>query len=60
MGKRGRAGKPTKPRIPHGDRADRINADEPEPPDDDVRCPDWASEDARAIWQRLAPGLEGT
>ena len=58
MGKRGPAAKPTKLRILHGDRADRINSDEPEPPEDEVRCPDWASDDAQAIWQRLAPGLE--
>jgi hypothetical protein len=34
MGKSGPAAKPTKLRVLHGDRADRINADEPEPPED--------------------------
>ncbi|MFF5093571.1 MULTISPECIES: phage terminase small subunit P27 family [Actinosynnema] len=58
MGRRGPAAKPTGLRILHGDRADRINDAEPVPPVQDIACPDWASEDARAIWTRLAPGLE--
>lgn len=57
MGKRGPAGKPTQLRMLHGDRNDRINTDEPAPPESEVVCPDWASDQARGIWNRLAPGL---
>ncbi|WP_440901640.1 phage terminase small subunit P27 family [Actinosynnema sp.] len=58
MGRRGPAAKPTSLRVLHGDRADRINSSEPVPPTQEVTCPDWASDGARAIWARLAPGLE--
>ncbi|ACU37172.1 phage terminase small subunit P27 family [Actinosynnema mirum] len=58
MGKRGPAAKPTSLRVLHGDRADRINHSEPVPPAQEITCPDWASDAARAIWDRLAPGLE--
>jgi P27 family predicted phage terminase small subunit len=57
MGKRGPAAKPTALRILHGDRADRINTDEPAPPEQEITCPEWASDNARAIWERMAPGL---
>lgn len=57
MGKRGLAAKPTPLRILHGDRPDRINEAEPVPPTQEIVCPDWASEVARSIWDRLAPGL---
>ncbi|WP_204456185.1 phage terminase small subunit P27 family [Actinokineospora baliensis] len=57
MGKRGPAAKPTALRILHGDRPDRINTNEPAPPEQEITCPDWASDAARAIWERLAPGL---
>ncbi|SDC25534.1 phage terminase small subunit P27 family [Actinokineospora iranica] len=57
MGKRGPAAKPTALRVLHGDRPDRINTHEPAPPMQDITCPDWASDAARAIWARLAPGL---
>lgn len=58
MGKRGPAAKPTALRILHGDRSDRINDREPVPPTQEITCPDWASDSAREIWARLAPGLE--
>ncbi|MFD8494253.1 phage terminase small subunit P27 family [Amycolatopsis sp. NPDC059657] len=58
MGKRGPVGKPTALRILHGDRADRINDTEPVPPASDITCPDWASDAARGVWERLAPALQ--
>ena len=57
MGKRGPAGKPTQLRILHGDRKDRINHDEPSPPEQAVTCPEFLSDAAKQIWERLAPGL---
>ncbi|MCU1680848.1 MAG: phage terminase, small subunit, family [Amycolatopsis sp.] len=60
MGKRGPDAKPTALRILHGDRKDRINDAEPVPPTSDITCPDWASGQARGIWERLAPGLEAS
>ncbi|MEV8438797.1 tetratricopeptide repeat protein [Actinosynnema sp. NPDC051121] len=57
MGKRGPAPKPTSLRVLHGDRPDRINTREPVPPDAEVEPPDWLSDSARAIRDRLAPGL---
>lgn len=57
MGKRGPDAKPTALRILHGDRKDRINDTEPIPPTSEITCPEWASEAAREIWERLAPGL---
>ncbi|WP_158885061.1 phage terminase small subunit P27 family [Amycolatopsis anabasis] len=57
MGKRGPAGKPTSLRILHGDRKDRINSAEPQPPSAEVTAPDWLSEKARGIWDRLAPSM---
>lgn len=57
MGKRGPAPKPTNLRVLDGDRKDRINTSEPVPADVDVAPPDWLSEDARAVWERLAGDL---
>jgi P27 family predicted phage terminase small subunit len=57
MGRRGSVPKPTSLRILHGDRQDRINNAEPVPPIEEIVCPDWASDTARAIWERLGPGL---
>lgn len=57
MGRRGPAAKPTALRMLHGDRKDRINISEPSPPEQEIVCPDWASDAARTIWERLAPGL---
>jgi P27 family predicted phage terminase small subunit len=57
VGKRGPAPKPTSLRILHGDRKDRVNTDEPVPPTEEIVCPDWASDAARTVWDRLAPGL---
>ncbi|MFD1048130.1 P27 family phage terminase small subunit, partial [Kibdelosporangium lantanae] len=57
MGRRGPAPKPTSLRILHGDRQDRINTSEPVPPATEVTAPDWLSDKARQIWDRLAPSL---
>lgn len=50
MGKRGPAPKPTNLRILHGDRADRINRNEPKPTDAAPECPPWLDDDARKVW----------
>lgn len=57
MGKRGPAAKPTSLRILHGDRKDRVNTSEPVPPALAIEPPEWLSDKARAIWDRLAPSL---
>lgn len=57
MGKRGPAPKPKTLRILHGDRRGRINDAEPVPSSAAVVCPEWSSEQARAVWERLAPDL---
>lgn len=57
MGKRGPAPKPTNLRRLHGDRADRINTDEPQPDTADVERPDWVLGVAAEVWDRLAPDL---
>ncbi|MFI7118590.1 hypothetical protein [Amycolatopsis sp. NPDC049868] len=43
----------------HGDRPDRIDHAEPIPPENEVIAPVNPSDDARAAWDRLAPGLIG-
>ena len=58
VGRRGPAGAPTNVRILRGDRKDRINAHEPVPATMVVEAPAWLSEDARAVWDRLAGDLE--
>jgi P27 family predicted phage terminase small subunit len=50
VGKRGPAPKPTNLRILHGDRADRINRNEPKPSDALPVCPPWLDDDARKVW----------
>lgn len=57
MGKRGPAPKPTALRVLHGDRRDRINDQEPVPPDGEIVPPEEISPDARQVWERLAPSL---
>lgn len=57
MGKRGPQPKPTALRVLHGDRPDRINDDEPMPAEGEVTAPEDLSDDARAVWDRLAPDL---
>lgn len=58
MGKRGPAPKPTALRVLHGDRPDRINADEPLPAEGEMEAPETLSDDARSVWNRLAPDLD--
>lgn len=57
MGARGAKPKPTALKVLHGDRPDRINDAEPIPPEQEVAAPEDLSDDARAAWDRLAPGL---
>lgn len=62
MGRRGPAPTPTALRVLRGNPSGkRINHDEPSPPPiapDDVlaRCPKWLTGDAKALWERIAPG----
>lgn len=58
MGERGPSPKPTNLRMLHGDRDDRTNHNEPVPGGGEVTPPVWLSEDARSVWDRLAPDLE--
>ncbi|MET9396293.1 phage terminase small subunit P27 family [Kitasatospora sp. NPDC002965] len=58
MGSRGPAQKPTALRILHGDRKDRINTGEPAPSQQDIAAPEWLTDEAREVWNRLAPDLE--
>ncbi len=57
MGQRGRAPKPTKLRILHGDRADRINRNEPRPPNRPISPPAWLTGKARERFEQMAPEL---
>jgi P27 family predicted phage terminase small subunit len=57
MGARGRKPKPTALKVLHGDRKDRINHAEPAPAEAAVPPPEDLSDDARAVWDRLAPDL---
>ncbi|MBB5154973.1 phage terminase small subunit P27 family [Saccharopolyspora phatthalungensis] len=57
MGARGAKPKPTALKVLHGDRSDRINHEEPLPPEGEVTPPEELSDDARAVWNRLAPSL---
>lgn len=58
MGKRGPRPTPTELRVVRGDRPDRINHDTPTPPSSDVIRPDWLSDQAAEVWDRLAPDLQ--
>lgn len=58
MGSRGPAPKPTALRLLHGDQKSRINTEEPVPAA--AGCPEppeWLTEEAAAMWRRLAPDL---
>lgn len=50
MGKRGPRPTPTNLRVLHGDRADRINFDEPKAPEGLPECPPEIADDVRAVW----------
>lgn len=57
MGKRGPAPKPTQLRLLHGDRKDRINADEPQPSEGLPECPPGASDEVRDVWDYILSEL---
>lgn len=55
-----KGGRPRKPKnlaIVEGYREDRINDDEPVPGDSDIVAPSGLSQEARRVWDRLAPDL---
>ncbi|MEV7282863.1 phage terminase small subunit P27 family [Streptomyces sp. NPDC093111] len=57
MGRRGPAPKPTVLRVLHGDRADRINTEEPRPAEGDIVPPAWLRADGVEVWDTLADQL---
>lgn len=57
MGERGPAPRPTALRVLRGDRADRINGEEPQPSSGAVAAPDWLPADAVQVWEHYAPDL---
>ncbi|MEX0613907.1 MAG: phage terminase small subunit P27 family, partial [Pirellulales bacterium] len=58
-GMRGRLPKPTSLKIIEGTaRRDRINENEPVPPEGDVSCPERVQGRARGFWDEHAPVLE--
>ncbi len=54
----GPAPKPTKLRILHGDREDRINRNEPRPPNRPISPPAWLKGEARKRFEEMAPELK--
>ncbi|PKW16613.1 phage terminase small subunit P27 family [Saccharopolyspora spinosa] len=56
MGAQGTKPKPTALKVLHGDRKDRINHEEPIAAEGEV-TPEELSDDAPAMWDRLAPSL---
>ena len=60
MAKGGQRPKPTAMRILEGDRGHGrrpLNRNEPVPPQENIKCPDWLMDDAKEEWDRLAPSL---
>lgn len=57
MGKRGPTGRPNHLKALDGTRESRINREEPQPGDDVIAPPVQLSDDAQAVWDRLAPDL---
>jgi P27 family predicted phage terminase small subunit len=57
MGERGPHPAPTSLRLIRGDRADRVNVDEPVPADAEITCPDWVCDWGQRLWRQLAPDL---
>jgi len=58
MATTGRPKKPTNLAVLHGDRKDRINTAEPKPSTLTVEPPEWLTDEARAVWDRLAADLK--
>jgi P27 family predicted phage terminase small subunit len=42
----------------HGDHPERVNRDEPQPPDLPVVMPPWLSQEAQRKWREVAPALD--
>ena len=60
MAIRGRKPLPTALKELEGDRGKGrrpLNKDEPKPPQDNVKCPDWLMPEAKKEWKRLAPSM---
>lgn len=57
MGKRGPAKTPTNLAVVRGERADRLNTNEPQPAAVEPTPPGWLSDDALDVWARYAPDL---
>lgn len=57
MSRRGRPAKPHALKVLDGDRADRINNDEPVPSAGAVEPPYKLTKDVAAVWARVAPDL---
>lgn len=49
---------PTHLRIVRGERADRINKNEPKASKSKPRCPNWLSAEAKTVWRRTVKQLE--
>lgn len=58
MATTGRPKKPTNLAVLHGDKPSRINKAEPKPSVLSADAPDWLSDEARAVWDRLAADLK--
>ena len=60
MAAKGRKPLPTALKVLEGDRGKGrrpINKNEPTPPQDNVKCPDWLLPEAKKEWKRLGPSL---
>ena len=59
MATRGRKPKPTALKLLEGNPGKRpLNANEPIPPQGEVKCPSWLLPEAKKEWKRLAPAME--
>lgn len=58
VGARGPAKRPTKIAILHGERKDRLNANEPKPDLGEVVPPEWLGAPAVEVWNELAADLK--
>ena len=60
MARPGRKPRPTALKILRGERADRINHQEPAPPAGPVPPPEWLQGDGLVVWSQIAPQLLAT
>lgn len=58
MATTGRPKKPTNLAVLHGDKPSRINTAEPKPSILSIDAPEWLSDEARQVWDRLAADLK--